>query len=60
MLLTHEDKINNIMNEIDWSNVSFTSTNGAYNLRFDIIERIIWDRLPTQLKDRPVGLEKFI
>ena len=48
------------MNEIDWSNVSFTSTNGAYNLRFDIIERIIWDRLPTQLKDRPVGLEKFI
>ncbi len=29
-------------------------------LRFDIIERIIWDRLPTQLKDRPVGLEKFI
>jgi len=38
-------EISKIMSETDWSEVSFASTNGAYNLRFDIIERHIWSQL---------------
>ena len=38
-------EISRIMSETDWSEVSFASTNGAYNLRFDIIERHIWSQL---------------
>lgn len=42
---SRDDEINNIMGETDWSEVAFPSTNGAYNLRFDIIERHIWTQL---------------
>lgn len=38
-------EISQIMRETNWSEVSFASTNGAYNLRFDIIERHIWSHL---------------
>lgn len=42
---SHDDEINAIMRETNWSDVAFVSTNGAYNLRFDIIQRHIWSKL---------------
>jgi hypothetical protein len=39
-----------IMRETNWSEVAFPSTNGAFNLRFDIIERHIWSCLPDECK----------
>ena len=49
--IDHKDMIEEIMNETDWSKVAFPSTNGAYNLRFNIIEKIIWNGLPITLKE---------
>lgn len=34
-----------IMQKTDWGKVAFSSTNGAFNLRFDVIERYIWSCL---------------
>lgn len=42
--------LNNIMNDISWSDVAFRSTNGAYNLRFDIIKKEIWKNLPNEYR----------
>lgn len=42
---SHREEISRIMRETDWSEVSFPSTNGAFNLRFDIIERHLWSCL---------------
>lgn len=50
VILNHKKEIDNIIKKIDWSEVSFRSTNGAYNLRFDIIEKIIWNNLPVPLQ----------
>ena len=47
----YKDTIENIMNEIKWSEVAFSSTNGASNLRFDIIEKTIWKNLPETVKE---------
>lgn len=44
-------EIESIMRETNWSEVAFASTNGAYNLRFDIIERHIWSHLSGTCKD---------
>ena len=44
-------EIESIMRETNWSEVAFASTNGAYNLRFDIIERHIWSNLSGTCKD---------
>ena len=41
------------MNEIKWSEVAFPSTNGAFNLRFDIIEKTIWKNLPGESGSTP-------
>ncbi len=49
--LIDKDQMNEIMNNIDWKDFSFSSTNGALNLRFDIIEKAIWCHLPTSLKE---------
>ena len=51
-IIVREDKdiMDDVMNKIDWSDVAFPSTNGAYNLRFSIIERAIWKHLPVTLK----------
>ena len=48
--LNHEKSLDSIMSEINWSEVAFASTNGAYNLRFDIIEKVIWKHLPKTVK----------
>ena len=45
-------EVSQIMRETNWSEVSFASTNGAFNLRFDIIERHIWSRLSGVCKDK--------
>jgi hypothetical protein len=42
---SHKEEISRIICETDWSEVSFSSTNGAFNLRFDIIERHLWSCL---------------
>jgi len=46
----HKNVINSVIESIDWSAVSFVSTNGAYNLRTEIIERNIDERLPAEVK----------
>lgn len=33
------NKVKSVIEKTDWSNVSFISTNGAYNLRVDLIEK---------------------
>jgi len=48
--LNYKKEVDNIIRNIDWSVVSFRSTNGAYNLRFDIIEKTIWKYLPLPLQ----------
>ena len=47
----HKDAIEDIVNQIQWSDVAFPSTNGASNLRFDIIEKTIWKNLPVTVKE---------
>ena len=47
----HKDAIKDIVNQIQWSDVAFPSTNGASNLRFDIIEKTIWKNLPVTVKE---------
>ena len=52
------DEIDEIMKSIDWVNVSFPSTNGAYNLRFDLIEKSIGKHL--NLETSHINVEKFM
>ncbi len=40
-ILSQKNKIEKIIQKIDWSTVAFLSTNGAFNLRFSIIEKAI-------------------
>jgi hypothetical protein len=56
----HKPLIDSIVKTIDWSTVSFESTNGAYNLRFDIIEKSIWNQLPNNLKRSKISIETFM
>lgn len=44
--LSEKDVIDSIMKSVDWSKVSFSSTNGAFNLRFDLIKKTIWQNMP--------------
>jgi len=55
VVLNHKNEIDQIMNDVVWSEVSFKSTNGAYNLRFDIIEKTVWKNLPVPLKKLAQG-----
>lgn len=41
VFLKEKDTILEILKETDWSSVAFKSTNGAYNLRTDLIESVI-------------------
>jgi hypothetical protein len=41
VILKDFDKVSNIINEINWENESFLSTNSAHNLRFDLIENAL-------------------
>ena len=40
-IITKDNTINNIIENITWDKEAFVSTNNAYNLRFDIIEKSI-------------------
>jgi hypothetical protein len=42
--LKDKEEIVKILNETDWSKVAFKSTNGAYNLRTDLIEKVLTDK----------------
>jgi hypothetical protein len=57
--LADKSVIDSVMQSIDWSKVSFPSTNGAFNLRFDIIEKTIWKMLPDNLKNNQMPLDSF-
>jgi hypothetical protein len=58
---TNNDTVSEIISSINWKEVSFRSTNGAYNLRFDLIERAITDYAVTnKVKfNDTIGLDKF-
>tara|TARA_Y100000310_G_scaffold32520_1_gene30802 strand:+ start:1536 stop:1754 length:219 start_codon:yes stop_codon:yes gene_type:complete len=43
VVLSNKNHINSIIEKTNWSDVSFISTNGAYNLRFDLIEKNIYN-----------------
>lgn len=44
--------IGEIIKNINWFDVAFTSTNGAKNLRFNLIQKTIWNHLPQQYKQK--------
>ena len=41
VILKDKENIFNLLNNTDWSNVSFKSTNGAFNLRSDLIQNVL-------------------
>jgi hypothetical protein len=45
VILSNKQKLDNIINNINWKESAFSSTNGAYNLRFDIINKSIWEQI---------------
>lgn len=49
--LIDKNIMDSVMKSIDWEKSSFKSTNGALNLRFDLIEKIIWQKLPETVKE---------
>ena len=51
VVLTRKDDVAEVINSINWSDRSFKSTNGALNLRFDLIEKILWEELPQTVKE---------
>lgn len=59
VIQNHNSLLKEVIEKIDWSSVSFESTNGAYNLRFDIIEKSIWNLLPNDVKKNKIDLEDF-
>lgn len=56
----HKEILGDVIKTIDWSAVAFESTNGAYNLRFDLIEKSIWNNLPDELKKPRLTIEDYI
>lgn len=53
--------VSSVIESIDWSSASFVSTNGAYNLRFDLIQKSIAEELPDNISDNPfTPLEELI
>lgn len=43
LVLSNKNEIIDLLNTTDWVDYSFVSTNGAYNLRFDLIEKVLID-----------------
>lgn len=48
VVLSQKELVRSIIESIDWSEVSFASTNGAFNLRFDLIEKEIGTSMPLE------------
>ena len=61
VVYSNNEVIDNIISKLDWKNVSFRSTNGAYNLRFDLIERAITDYATNNKieMENNIGLDRF-
>lgn len=53
-ILSRNKEVKDIIETIDWSAASFKSTNGALNIRFDIIEKEISDRLNLNVNTLPI------
>lgn len=51
IILNHHKEVEKVMTSVNWSDRSFKSTNGALNLRFDLIEKILWEELPQTVKE---------
>ena len=43
VLLKNKEDIKKTLINTDWKKNSFVSTNGAFNLRFDLIEKVLID-----------------
>jgi hypothetical protein len=43
VMLKNKEEILKIFEDADWKQISFVSTNGALNLRFDLIEKLLID-----------------
>ena len=50
LIFSNMSLIKSIIEKINWSEVSFISTNGAYNLNFELIEKSIGKRLDKYIK----------
>tara|TARA_Y100000994_G_C15372646_1_gene309745 strand:- start:296 stop:544 length:249 start_codon:yes stop_codon:yes gene_type:complete len=48
--LIDREVMDSVMQSIDWEKSSFKSTNGALNLRTDLIQKIIWDNMPETVR----------
>lgn len=48
--ILNKNIMDEVVNSIDWMDAAFKSTNGAFNLRFDIIENEIWRKLPDEYR----------
>ena len=55
---TQDTRVRDTIEAIDWGEVAYTSTNGAVNLRTDIIENAIANSLPYDVT--PHSLESFM
>jgi hypothetical protein len=55
VVLSQKELVNSAIESIDWSEVCFVSTNGACNLRFDLIEKKIGITVPvTEVAQNPL------
>jgi hypothetical protein len=43
VLLKNFEEVSNVLKNTNWKQNSFASTNNAYNLRFDLIEKVLVD-----------------
>jgi hypothetical protein len=41
VILKNKDEITEVLKNTEWKDVCFMSTNGALNLRFDLIEKVL-------------------
>ena len=55
-LIVYNKEVKDIIERIDWKEVAFVSTNGAVNLRVDLIKQEIWNQLSEELKVSPMEL----
>lgn len=50
IVLSNKNKLSKIIENIEWSKKSFKSTNGALNLRFDIIKNTMFEEIEKERK----------
>ena len=51
-----DERVCEYIEKINFQDICFVSTNGAVNLRLDIIERALYDLLPKEMKQSQIGV----